>query len=266
MTKRARRGPGRVPLAMATLAGLLFVVLPLAGLVVRAPWSQVADVLGRPDVGQALRLSLVCSLAAAALALLAGLPVAWVLADPTTPGRAGLRALCTAALVLPPVVGGIALLTAFGPQGLVGRPLDQWFGVQLPFRTGGTILAEAFVAFPFVVLTMDGAFRSVDPDTLDAARSFGAGPWARFRLVALPAARPSLLAAAVLAWARALGEFGASITFAGSLPGRTRTLPLAIYEAVATDYPTALVLSLLLVGSSLVVLFALRDRWAGAVR
>lgn len=267
MSRRSGQGgPGRLPVVLAVVAGATFVVVPLVGLAVRAPWTRLPDLLGDPDVADALWLSVRTSLAAALLALVAGLPVAWVLADPSTPGRTGLRALCTAGLVMPPVVGGIALLAAFGPQGVVGGPLDRWFGIQLTFQTWGTVLAQAFVAFPFVVLTMDGAFRALDRAALDAARSFGAGPWARFRLVALPAVRPSLAAAAVLAWARALGEFGASITFAGSLPGRTRTLPIAIYEAVATDYPAALALSVVLVITSVAVLVVLRDRWTGAVR
>ncbi len=251
---------------LAAGVAVAFLVLPIVGLVAQAPWSRWLDVLATDQVRQALVLSLVCATVAAAIALVLALPLAWVLADPTTPGRSVLRGLCVLGLVLPPVVSGIALLAALGPQGIVGRPLYDWFGVQLTFRTWGTIVAQVFVAFPLVVLTMEAAFRSLDPRRLDAARSFGAGPGLILRGVVLPAVRPSLGAALVLAWARALGEFGASITFAGSLPGRTQTLPLAVYELEASDHEAAIMVSLLLVAIALLVLVALRDRWTDAVR
>lgn len=246
--------------------GIALLALPVIGLLAQAPWASAADILVTPEVRQALLLSLLCSTAAAAIAVVLAIPLAWVLADPTTPGRGLLRGICALGLVLPPVVSGIALLAAFGPQGVVGRPLYDWFGVQLTFTTAGTVLAQTFVAFPLVVLTLEGAFRSTDDRVLDAARSFGAGPWMRFRSVVLPAVRPSLAAAALLGWARALGEFGASITFAGNLPGKTQTLPLAVYELQATDPGAAIMVSLLLVAIALAVLVLLRDRWTGALR
>ncbi len=254
------------PVTVAATVGIAFLALPVIGLLAQAPWSSATDILVTPEVREALLLSLLCSTCAAVLAVAAGIPLAWVLADPTTPGRGLIRALCALGLVLPPVVSGIALLAAFGPQGLVGRHLYDWFGIQLTFSTAGTVMAQTFVAFPLVVFTLEGAFRSTDERLLEAARSFGAGPWLRFRAVVLPAVRPSLAAAALLGWARALGEFGASITFAGNLPGTTQTLPLAVYELQATDQGAAVMVSLLLVAIALAVLVLLRDRWTGALR
>jgi len=214
-----------------------------------------------PEILTALRLSLVCSLAATAIAIVLGLPLAWVQARVTFPGQRVLRALTTLPIVLPPVVAGVALLVVFGRRGLVGMWLDRWFGIRLPFTTAGAALAEAFVAMPFFVLTMEGALRSVDRRLEEAARTLGASRWKVFRHVTLPLVRPSLQAGAVLAWARALGEFGATITFAGNVPGSTQTLPLAVYLALETNPDTAFVLSLVLLAVSLAVLIGLRRRW-----
>ena len=210
-----------------------------------------------PEILTALRLSLVCSLAATAIAIVLGLPLAWVQARVTFPGQRVLRALTTLPIVLPPVVAGVV----FGRRGLVGMWLDRWFGIRLPFTTAGAALAEAFVAMPFFVLTMEGALRSVDRRLEEAARTLGASRWKVFRHVTLPLVRPSLQAGAVLAWARALGEFGATITFAGNVPGSTQTLPLAVYLALETNPDTAFVLSLVLLAVSLAVLIGLRRRW-----
>jgi molybdate transport system permease protein len=166
---------------------------------------------------------------------------------------------------LPPVVGGIALLLAFGRRGLVGQYLDR-VGVELPFHVPGAIAAELFVSMPFLVLTVEAAFRAADQRLEDAARTLGASRWSVFRRVSLPAVRPSLMAGAVLCWARALGEFGATITFAGNFPGTTQTLPLFVYvrlETGSTD--AAIVLSLLLLAVSLTVLVSLRERWLSAL-
>jgi molybdate transport system permease protein len=242
----------------------LFFILPLAGLLWRAPWRSVASDLGAPDVRTALRLSLETSLAATALCVLFGLPLAWVLARMEFPGRRLLRALTILPMVLPPVVGGIALIYAFGRRGIIGQYLDRWFGVVLPFTTKGAILAEAFVAMPFLVITAEAAFRSLDRAFEDAARTLGASRWTVFRRVTLPLAGPALAAGAVLCWARALGEFGATITFAGNFPGTTQTMPLAVYLSLESSRPqTASVLSLVLLVVSLGVLVGLRDRWLG---
>ena len=235
----------------------------MIGLIDRAPWSDVGTVLRSTTVQQALRLSIVCSLCATALSVLFGLPLAWVLARRRFAGRSVVRALCTLSMVLPPVVGGVALLFALGRRGLVGQWLDRWFGVQLPFTSAGVVVAQTFVAMPFFVVTVEAALRQADVGHDDAARTLGASSWYSFRRVTLPGVRSALIAGAVLSWARAFGEFGATITFAGSLPGKTQTLPLSVYRALGTDPHQALVLALLMVGISFAVLVALRGRWLG---
>lgn len=264
MTGRSRVG-GRVPLGLLVpaLGGLAFLVLPLVGLLVRAPWSSLGTRLGRPEVLEALRLSLVTATAATLLCLALGVPLAWVLARGGFPGRRLVRALVTVPLVLPPVVGGVALLLVFGRRGLVGRWLDSAFGVTLPFSTAGVVLAEAFVAMPFLVIAVEGALRGADLRYEEAAATLGASRWVIFRRVTLPLVAPGVLAGAILCWARALGEFGATITFAGNFPGRTQTMPLAVYLALETDPAAAIVLSLVLLAVSVAVLAALRDRWTG---
>jgi molybdate transport system permease protein len=192
-----------------------------------------------------------------------GLPLAWLLARRRFVGRSVVRALCTLSMVLPPVVGGVALLFALGRRGLVGQWLDRWFDVQLPFSTAGVVIAQTFVAMPFFIVTVEAALRQTDIGHDEAARTLGASTWYSFRRVTLPAIRSALVAGAVLSWARAFGEFGATITFAGSFPGKTQTLPLAVYLALNTDQHQAIVLALLMVSVSFAVLVALRDRWLG---
>jgi molybdate transport system permease protein len=168
-------------------------------------------------------------------------------------------------MVLPPVVGGVALFFALGRRGLVGQYLDRWFGITLPFSTAGVVLAQTFVSMPFLVLTVEAALRQFDTRYEDAARTLGAGRWHAFRRVTMPSIRPALVAGAVLAWARALGEFGATITFAGNLPGTTQTMPLAVYIALERNTSEAIVLSLVLIAVSFAVLIGLRDRWLGGI-
>jgi molybdate transport system permease protein len=243
---------------------VLFFVLPLAGLLWRAPWASLAGDLAAPEVRTALRLSLVTSLAATAVSFALGVPLAWVLARVEFPGRRLLRALTTLPMVLPPVVGGVALLFAFGRRGLLGHWLDATFGVRLPFTTTGAVMAEAFVAMPFLIITTEAAFRTLDRRYEEAAVTLGASRWTVFRRVTLPLAAPALAAGGVLCWARALGEFGATITFAGNFPGTTQTMPLAVYIALESGQTdSAIVLSLVLLAVSLVVLVSLRDRWLG---
>ena len=244
-------------------AGLLLVVIPLAGLLARVPWSRLGTLVTAPVVVDALRLSLISSVAAAALSAALGLPLAWILARLEFRGRAVVRALVTLPLVLPPVVGGAALLFAFGRRGLIGRPLYEATGLLLPYSLWGVILANTFVALPFMVITVEGALRHLDPRYEGAAASLGAGRWRVFGRVTLPLIAPSLAAGTALAWARALGEFGATITFAGNLQGRTQTMPLAVFLALQHDRDIAVALSLVLVAVSLAVLIALRDRWWG---
>jgi molybdate transport system permease protein len=191
-------------------------------------------------------------------------PLAWVLARAEFPGRRLVRALVTVPLVLPPVVGGVALLLVFGRRGLVGSWLDSAFGISLPFTTAGVVVAEAFVAMPFLVISVEGALRGADARYEEAAATLGAGRWTAFRRVTLPLIAPGVAAGAVLCWARALGEFGATITFAGNFPGRTQTMPLAVYLALEQDLDSAIVLSLLLLVVSVGILAALRDKWVAA--
>jgi molybdate transport system permease protein len=215
-------------------------------------------------VQDALWLSLLSATIATAVSIVLGVPLAWVLARSTAPGLGLLRALVTLPLVLPPVVGGVALLLVLGRNGLVGQRLDAWFGVTLPFTTAAVVVAETFVAMPFLVVAVEGAFRSADQGYDEAAATLGAGRLTVFWRVSLPLVRPALVAGAVLCWARALGEFGATVTFAGNLQGVTRTMPLAVYLAMETDPDAALALSLVLLAVSVAVLFALRGRWVGA--
>lgn len=245
-------------------AGAALLVLPLVGLVQRAPWSTMGSALGAAEAREALRLSLVCSAGALVVAVVLGLPLAWVLARLDFPGRSLLRALVTLPMVLPPVVGGVGLLAVFGRRGLVGAHLGRVPGFPLPFTTAGVVLAQAFVAMPFLVVAVEAGLRQLDGRYEDAAATLGARPWHRFRTVTVPLIGPSLVAGAALAWARALGEFGATVTFAGSLPGRTRTLPTAIYAGLQTRPESAVALSVVLLAVSLAVLAGLRGRWLGA--
>ncbi len=266
---RRRRRVGRrssgipVVLLVPALLGLAFLLLPLVALLVRAPWSTLPEQLRSPEVGQALRLSLVCASLATLLCIVLGVPLAWLLARAEIPGRRFVRALVTVPLVLPPVVGGVALLLLLGRRGLLGERLDLWFGISLPFTTAAVVVAEAFVALPFLVIAVEGALRGADRRYEDAAATLGASRWTVFRRVTLPLVAPGITAGAVLCFARALGEFGATITFAGSLPGVTRTMPLAVYLALETNPEAAVVLSLVLLAVSVLVLASLRDRWVG---
>jgi molybdate transport system permease protein len=256
------------PLGIPALLAALFLLVPLAGLLVRAPWLGLPRLLADSQVLYALRLSLLCASAATAVSLVFGVPLAWVLARWQVRGISVLRALVTLPLVLPPVVGGVALLLAFGRQGIVGRLLDEWTGITLPFTTAGVVIAETFVAMPFLIITVEGAFRASDRGFEEAAATLGASRLTIFATITLPLIGPSLLAGAVLCWARALGEFGATITFAGNFPGRTQTMPLAVYVALESDPEAAVALSLVLLVVSIAVLAGLRDRWltTGAAR
>jgi molybdate transport system permease protein len=242
----------------------VFFALPLVGLLWRVPWSAAWSYLTAERALTALRLSVICSLWATALSVVFGVPLAWVLARAEIPGRRAIRALCTLSMVLPPVVGGVALFFALGRRGLVGQYLDRWFGLTLPFTTAGVVVAQTFVAMPFLVITVEAALNQLDGRQEDASRTLGASEWYTFRRVTLPAIRPALIAGAVLAWARALGEFGATITFAGNFPGTTQTMPLSVYLSLESNAEEAIVLALVLVVISFTVLVMLRDRWLGS--
>lgn len=261
-----RRLPRNVPVVLVVLGalGAAVFIVPLAGLLGRTPWSRLVDLVSQPIVVDALRLSLLTSSMSAVISVVLGVPLAWLLARVEFPGRSILRALATLPMVLPPVVGGAALLFAFGRRGLIGEPLAEATGFLLPFSIWGVVAANVFVAMPFLVVTVEGALAGVDQRFESAAASLGASRLTVFRRVTLPMIAPSLRAGVVLAWARSLGEFGATVTFAGNLQGRTQTLPLAVFVALETDRDTAVAISLVLVAISLVVLVALRDRWWSA--
>jgi molybdate transport system permease protein len=251
----------RVAPAVAVVAalGAALFVLPLIGLLWRAPWGRLGEALLMPEALTAMRLSLVCSVASTVVSIVLGVPLAWVQARARFRGMAVLRALTLLPVVLPPVVGGVALLAVFGRRGLLGQWLEP-LGITLPFTMTGAILAETFVAMPFLVLAMEGAFRGLDRRLEDAARTLGASQWTVLRRVTLPLVRPSLAAGAALCWARALGEFGATITFAGNFPGRTQTIPLAVYLELESQPEAGMALSLVLLAVSLSTLVLLRGR------
>ena len=254
----SRRGSTPWLLLVPASLALLFLLVPLLGLLVRAPWRRLPDLLSEPAVGQALRLSLECATLATALSLLLGVPLAWALARVRFPGRRLLRALVTLPLVLPPVVGGVGLLYAFGRHGVLGLGNA---GLELSFTTAGVVLAEAFVAMPFLVVTVEGALTAADERYEEAAATLGASGWTTFRRVTIPLIGPSIMAGAVLSFARALGEFGATITFAGNLPGTTQTMPLAVYLALESNPEAAVALAIVLLGVSVLILLSLRERW-----
>ena len=223
---------------------LAFLVVPLGALLQRAPWSSLGDLVTRPVVYEALRLSVVSATAATALSLVGGVPLAWMLARADVPGRSVVRAVVILPMVLPPVVGGAALLFAFGRRGLLGGPVYDGTGFLLPYSVWGVIAANTFVALPFLVVTVEAGLRTADRRYEDAAATLGAGRWTVFRRVTLPGVTPSIVAGAALCWARALGEFGATITFAGNLQGRTQTMPLAVVPPREAGPGAALALSL----------------------
>ncbi len=252
---------------LAGLIGLAFFLLPLLSLVVRVSWGSLWSDLSSPVAFQALRLSLECSLASTALSLILGVPLAWILARAHFPGRALVRAIVLLPMVLPPVVGGVALLFAFGrSNGVFGPWLFHNFGIQLTFTPAAVVMAETFVAMPFLVITVESGIRSLDPRFEEVAQTLGASPRRVFWRVILPLLRPTLFAGAALAWARALGEFGATITFAGNITSRTQTTPLAVYLLLESNPPAAIALSVVLLAVSLAVLVLLRDRWFGLKR
>lgn len=260
---RRRSTEPRAPLILLIPAGLalLFLLGPLLALVLRVPWAHLPALILEPTVLSALRLSLVCATVATALAFVLGVPAAWWLSRRDDVAGTVVRSLVTLPLVLPPVVGGVALLMAFGRTGLIGRPLAEATGLTIPFTTLAVILAEAFVAMPFLVVSVEGALRGADPRLAEAAATLGASPSRVFWRVTLALIRPGLLAGGVLCWARALGEFGATMMFAGNFPGKTQTMPIAVYLAMETDPDAALALSVVMVALSVTVLLLLRHRW-----
>ncbi|MGW1848198.1 ABC transporter permease [Streptomyces sp. NPDC001966] len=263
------RVPGvRTPVALAipALLAVAFLLIPLIGILVRTSWADLGTHLTSPGVTQALRLSLLVSFWALGLSLLLGVPLAWLLARTDFPGKAFVRSLVLLPMVLPPTVGGVALLLGFGRRGLLGPWLEETFGITLPFHTSGAVVAATFVAMPFLVISLEGALAGLRPAYEETAASLGASPLRVFFTVTLPMVAPGLAAGAALTWARALGEFGATITFAGNLPGTTQTLPLQVYLLLQDSPEAATSVSLLLLAIAMAVLITLRGRWTGTPR
>jgi len=262
---QVRRHRQKLPWQIILIASIAvaFFLSPFIGLLWRTPWSKFTDIVTRREIRDALWLSVQTSLITSIVCFVFGVPLAWLLARVDFRGRRFIRALMTLSMVLPPVIGGIALLFTFGRRGLIGQYLDSWFGIRLPFTTTAVIMAQCFVAMPFLVLTVEAALRQLDTRFEDVARTLGGSRWYIFHRVTLPSIKPSLFAGLVLAWARALGEFGATITFAGNLPGTTQTMPLATYAALDSNPESALILSLLMIAIAFSILIALRDRWLG---
>lgn len=262
--RRARQTGGRKGRAAPSLVwvlgllGAAFLALPVAGLVARAPWADAGSRLTEAGVADAVRLSLFTATASTMMALVLGVPLAWLLARQDLPAKPLIRAIVLVPLLLPPIVAGIGLLAALGRRGLLGERLDDVFGITLPFSTAGAVVAVAYVALPFVVVTMEGAFRSVDERLERAAETLGASPMVTAATITLPLVLPSLAAGAMLAWARSIGEFGATVTFAGNLPGRTQTVPLATFLALETDLEQAILLSLVMLVPTIVMLTLIR--------
>jgi len=243
----------------------LFLALPILALVLRVPPGVLAAHLSEPVVQEALRLSLLTSVAATAVVVALGLPAAYLLATRAFPGKRVLEVMVDLPMVLPPTVAGIALLLAFGRMGLAGRALAV-FGISIPFTTTAVVMAQVFMSAPFFIAAARAGFAGVDSRLLEAAATLRASEAHRFRRVMLPLALPSLIAGAAMAWARALGEFGATITFAGNLPGVTQTMPLAVYISLQSDLDAAVALSILLLAWSFALLLALRSApafWMG---
>ena len=257
MTTRRR---SRTLTLLAALAAA-FVVLPLLGVALRLPWSDAWSLATSATARRAAWVSLQTSVVAAVLAAVLGIPLGWWLARTRARGVGLVRSFVVMPMILPPVVAGIALLSVFGRSGVIGQPLLEWWGISIPFTRTAVVIAQVFVSIPFLVLAVESSFRQLDAGLEDAARTLGASPMRVFVTVALPGARPAIVAGVALAWARSIGEFGASITFAGSFPGRTQTLPMSVYELVSTDYPAALSVAFAMMLLSVLVIASLRGRW-----
>jgi molybdate transport system permease protein len=264
VTTQKRRRPslaGRWPLLVPAWVAVAVLALPLLALLARVDWASLPSDMTSPLARQALALSALTTSVTLVVVVVLGTPLAWVLARGTHPGLPWLRALVTVPLVLPPVVGGVALLAAWGRTGVLGAPLDAALGVSIPFTTLAVVMAETFVALPFYVISLEGSMRGLDRRLDGIAATLGASPWRTFTRVVIPLVGPGMAAGAALAWARALGEFGATITFAGNFPGRTQTVPLAVFTALEQDPDAAFALSVVMLTICLLVLGTLRSRW-----
>ena len=254
------RSRSRVLTGLAVL-GAAFVALPVAGIVLRMPWTSAWGSVSSGPVRSAAWVSVQTSVVSALVVTMIGIPLAWTLSRSSGRTATLVRSVVITPMLLPPVVAGIALLTVFGRRGIIGASLLDWWGVSIPFTRTAVVLSQVFVSLPFLVLAVESAFRQLDTGLEDAARTLGASPARVFASVALPGARGAVGAGIALAWARSLGEFGASITFAGSFPGRTQTVPMSVYELVSTDYEASLALSFAMMVVAVGIIALLRDRW-----
>lgn len=257
------------PLLVVAMVCLAFLLLPIIGLFWRVDWAELPAAITSPEAVTALWLSLRTGAAATLICLVLGIPLALLIAR-SRPKVAGvMRALTTLPLVLPPLVGGIALLYLLGRNGLIGRALDVGFGIGIPFTTAAVVIAQAFVAMPFLVITLEGALRTAGTQFETVAATLGASRWTVFRRITVPLAMPGLIGGTVLCFARAIGEFGATALFAGNAEGVTRTMPLAIYTAfngAGVSQDSAIALSLLLIVVAVVILLGLRSWRTDAAR
>lgn len=257
-TRRQRRAWQHAGLLLLlSLPILLFLLLPLLGLALRIEPARLLANLADPNVVQAINLSLLTSAMTVVTGVLIGTPLAYLMARRRFWGRGVLDTLIDLPMVLPPSVAGIALLVAFGRRGIVGQYFDD-LGISIAFTTTAVVMAQIFVAVPFYIKTAAAGFAEIDRDLEQAAAIDGATPFQVFRHITLPLARTALITGAVMSWARALGEFGATIIFAGNFVGRTQTMPLAIYIGFELDMNIALTLAGILLGASFAVLFIVK--------
>ena len=257
------RAPKAIPLVLwlgASIASLLLIV-PFIGLSQRTPWSTFFQTITEETVLRSITLSLIVATSASVLCFILGLPLGWVLSRGEFRGLRVIRAIVLLPMVLPPVAGGTALLFALGRKGFIGSKLDSWFGLTLPFSTAGAIIAATFVSLPFFVLAIETSANQLDESYEESSLSLGASPTRTFFTTSLPMIKSAIFAGIALSWARALGEFGATITFAGDNPEKTRTLPLQLFVALETNPERAIVLGMLMVVMSLAVLITLRGKW-----
>jgi molybdate transport system permease protein len=262
VTRQRRAGIGTPALVVPpALIGVAFLLLPTLALLVRTPWTRLGAIYRDEHVWTALRISLESSLEATAASLVFGVPLAWMLARLQVPGIGLARAIVTVPLVLPPVIGGVALFNAFGRKGVLGQQIHSVLGQDLPFSFAGIVLAQTFVAMPFLVITVEGAFRIADRGVEEAAATLGASRSRIFLRVTVPLVVPAIVAGSVLCWARALGEFGATLLFGGNVQGSTQTLPTLVLSVFQHDPADAPALALPLMAVAVVVLAGLRDKW-----
>ena len=259
---RSRRSRLPLPLAAAGVLGLAVIVAPLLGLLWAAPWGRMWELLNTRTALDALRISLTAAATATVLAILLGVPLASVLAAEAFRATRMVRLLVIVPMVMPPVVIGTALLTLLGRRGLVGRYLDAWFGWTPTYTFWGVVIAQLVVAMPFLVIAVEASLRERDIDAEEVAYTLGASKLVTFWYITLPTIRPGIIAGAIMCFARALGEFGATVTFAGNWQGVTQTMPIAIYLALQrSDDDGAIAMAVGLLVLSLVVLVAMRKRW-----